>query len=109
MADEFELIRRYLAPLAAGNPAALDLTDDAAILEPPPGVLTEPEIHTRLVEALGRLPMDVVEALIGDDPNELDLEAGLDALAAYDGEDLVAVESDDGESVRVWIDTTESR
>ena len=37
MADEFELIRRYLAPLAAGNPAALDLTDDAAIFQPPSG------------------------------------------------------------------------
>ncbi len=33
------------------------------LLEPPPGVLTEPEIHTRIVEALGRLPEDLVEEL----------------------------------------------
>ena len=35
------------------------------LLEPVPGVLTEPEIHTRILEALGRLPEDVVEELRG--------------------------------------------
>lgn len=34
---EFDLIARYLAPLAAGNPAALGLSDDAAVFSPPPG------------------------------------------------------------------------
>jgi thiamine-monophosphate kinase len=34
---EFQLIARYFAPLAAGEPAALGLTDDAAVLAPPPG------------------------------------------------------------------------
>jgi thiamine-monophosphate kinase len=34
---EFELIRRYLAPLAAGAPGALGLEDDAALLAPPAG------------------------------------------------------------------------
>ena len=34
--DEFELIRRLFAPLAQ-NPGALNLTDDAAIFEPPEG------------------------------------------------------------------------
>ena len=34
---EFELIRRYFAPLAAAAPAALGLGDDAAILSPRPG------------------------------------------------------------------------
>jgi thiamine-monophosphate kinase len=34
---EFELIRRYLAPLAAGAPGALGLGDDAALLAPPAG------------------------------------------------------------------------
>ncbi|MGH6941949.1 thiamine-phosphate kinase [Hypericibacter sp.] len=34
---EFELIRRYFAPLAAATPAALGLGDDAAILTPRPG------------------------------------------------------------------------
>ncbi len=37
MSDEFELIRRYLAPLAAGAPGALDLEDDAALLAAPAG------------------------------------------------------------------------
>lgn len=33
---EFDLIREVLAPLAAGNPAARGLQDDAAVLPPPP-------------------------------------------------------------------------
>lgn len=33
------------------------------VLEPPPGPLGEPEIHARLVEALGAMPEDVVSAL----------------------------------------------
>jgi thiamine-monophosphate kinase len=36
--DEFELIRRYLAPLAAGAPGALGLEDDAALLAAPAGM-----------------------------------------------------------------------
>ncbi len=31
--DEFDLIRRYFAPLAAGEPGAFGLTDDAAIVD----------------------------------------------------------------------------
>ena len=34
---EFDLIGRYFAPLSAGMPGALNLTDDAATLTPPPG------------------------------------------------------------------------
>lgn len=37
MIGEFELIARYFAPLAEGEPAALGLVDDAAVLPPPPG------------------------------------------------------------------------
>ena len=37
MIGEFELIARYFAPLAQGQPAALGLTDDAAVLTPPAG------------------------------------------------------------------------
>jgi anaerobic selenocysteine-containing dehydrogenase len=33
------------------------------LLDPVPGVLTEPEIHTRIVEALGHLPLSVVAEL----------------------------------------------
>jgi anaerobic selenocysteine-containing dehydrogenase len=33
------------------------------VLEPVAGVLTEPEIHTRILEELGALPLDAVEAL----------------------------------------------
>jgi thiamine-monophosphate kinase len=35
--DEFELIARYFAPLCAGAPGALGLTDDAALVDLPPG------------------------------------------------------------------------
>lgn len=34
---EFERIARYFRPLAGGNEGALDLRDDAAVLQPPPG------------------------------------------------------------------------
>ncbi len=37
MLGEFQLIARYFAPLAADEPAALGLADDAAVLAPPPG------------------------------------------------------------------------
>ncbi len=38
MADgEFDFIAKRLRPLAAGAPGALDLLDDAALLDPPPG------------------------------------------------------------------------
>ncbi len=35
--DEFDLIRRYFAPLAAGFPGSLNLTDDAALIDIPAG------------------------------------------------------------------------
>jgi hypothetical protein len=50
-----------------------------------------------------RLPLDVVDALLGGDDDELDLVAALDALIDHGGGDLVTVDSDD-ESIRVWID-----
>lgn len=37
VSDEFGLIARLFAPLAAGYPGALDLKDDAALVEVPPG------------------------------------------------------------------------
>ena len=37
MADEFRLIAELFAPLAAGFPGALGLTDDAALLAAEPG------------------------------------------------------------------------
>ena len=54
-----------------------------------------------------KLPLAVVEALVGDDSQELDLVAGLRALGEFEGEDLVLVESD-RETVRIWIDSSES-
>lgn len=54
-----------------------------------------------------RLPLDVVDALVSDDPNELDFLAALRALGEYDGDPLVDVHSDDS-SVLVWIDSSES-
>ena len=55
-----------------------------------------------------RLPLDVVEALLGSqDEGSIDLVAGLRALGEFDGGDLVTVESDD-ESVRIWIDSNQA-
>lgn len=54
-----------------------------------------------------RLPLAVVDALVGGNPNELDLVAALHALSEYADETLVDIESDDG-SVRVWIDSSET-
>lgn len=53
-----------------------------------------------------RMPLEVVDALIGSREGEIDLLAGLRALADYGG-DLVTVESDDT-TVRVWIDSSDS-
>ena len=54
-----------------------------------------------------KIPLDVVDAMLTGNENEIDLVAGLEALAAYGGGDLIRVESD-GELVRVWIDSTET-
>jgi len=50
-----------------------------------------------------RIPLEVVDALLGPDGQTIDLSAGLRRLAEFDG-DLVSVESND-ENVRIWIDT----
>jgi hypothetical protein len=54
-----------------------------------------------------RVPLAVVDALISDDPNELDLVAALRVLGEYEDDPLVDVQSDES-SVRVWIDSSES-
>ena len=54
-----------------------------------------------------RIPLAVAEALVGNDPEQLDLMAALQTLQEFDGEDLVRVESDD-ELVRIWIDSSEN-
>jgi len=52
-----------------------------------------------------RMPLAIVDALVeGERRGELDLIAALNALADYDGGDLVTIESDDS-SVRIWIDS----
>jgi len=50
-----------------------------------------------------RIPLDVVEAMMQGGNDEIDILAGLRALANHVGEDLVVVEGRD-ESIRVWID-----
>jgi hypothetical protein len=54
-----------------------------------------------------RMPLAVVDALLGGGTNELDLVAALEALGAYEGEALVDIRSDDS-SVRIWIDSSDS-
>ncbi|MQA66968.1 MAG: thiamine-phosphate kinase [Alphaproteobacteria bacterium] len=56
--DEFGLIARFFAPLAAAEPGALGLTDDAAVLDLPPG--------TRLVAATDALVAGI--HFLADDP-----------------------------------------
>jgi len=53
-----------------------------------------------------KLPLAVVNALIGDDPDELDLLAALEVLSEFE-EPLVDIESDEG-TVRVWIDSSDT-
>jgi hypothetical protein len=53
-----------------------------------------------------RVPIAAIEAMLAGDGSELDLAAGLQALAEFDGEDLVTIESDDAH-VRIWIDNSE--
>jgi len=60
--DEFGAIARYFAPLAAGEPGALGLTDDAAVLAPAPGmafVLTK-DLMAAGVHFLADDPPDLV-------------------------------------------------
>jgi thiamine-monophosphate kinase len=79
---EFELIDRLLKPLARGCPGALDLTDDAALVRPPPG-------H-ELVIAKDAAVADV--HFLADDPPELIagklLRVNLSDLAAMGAEPL---------------------
>ena len=56
-----------------------------------------------------RFPLTVVDALLDNsNGNRLNLIAAIDALAEYDEGDLVSVESSDGESVRIWIDSDQT-
>jgi len=50
-----------------------------------------------------RVPLAVVDAMIAENPYEIDVLAGIRALADFGGGDLVTVESDDS-TVRIWID-----
>lgn len=56
--DEFDLIAKYFAPLAAGAPGALGLTDDAAMVDVPAG--------QRLVAAVDTVVAGI--HFLGDDP-----------------------------------------
>lgn len=51
-----------------------------------------------------RIRMEVVEALLSGDDDELDILAAVHALGEYDDVDLVTVDSED-ETVRIWIDS----
>lgn len=53
-----------------------------------------------------RVPMRMVEAMLGGEPDEIDLVAGLAALAEESG-DLVVVEDGD-EKIRIWVDLDEA-
>lgn len=82
MLGEFELIDRLLKPLARGYPGALALTDDAALVDVPPGA--------QLVVAKDAIVADV--HFLADDPAELIagklLRVNLSDLAAMGAEPL---------------------
>jgi hypothetical protein len=54
-----------------------------------------------------RMPLEVVNAMLGAGRNEIDLMAALDVLADSGTGDLITVESDDS-SVRIWIDSNQT-
>ena len=74
--DEFALIAELFAPLARGAPEALDLTDDAAVVEVPAG--RRLVVTTDMVIAGGHFLADDPPALIA---RKL-LRANLSDLAA---------------------------
>lgn len=74
MADEFDIIAKHFAPLAAGTPSALGLTDDAAVLAMAPGqelVITMDTVVAG-VHFLADAPMsDAVAKLVGSNLSDL--------------------------------------
>lgn len=62
MLGEFELIARYFAPLAAGEPGAAGLRDDAALIDPAPGTTLVATVDA-MVEGVHFLPEDPAEML----------------------------------------------
>ena len=54
-----------------------------------------------------RVPLQVIDAMFNEDTDEIDLVGALRALGDFGEGDLVTVESDD-ESVRIWVDYSQS-
>jgi hypothetical protein len=54
-----------------------------------------------------KIPMHVIDALFSADKDELDIVAGLHALASLGDTELVSVKSDES-TVRVWMDSKNS-
>ncbi len=83
--DEFSLIRTYFAPLAKGFPGSLNLTDDAGLLDIPPGkqlVVTKDAISAG-VHFLGSESPDLIARKL--------LRTNLSDLAAMGAEPLAYV------------------
>ena len=71
---EFDLISRYFAPLAAAEPGALGLLDDAAVLEPEPGqrlVVTTDSLVAGIHFPAGESPEHVASRLLGVNLSDL--------------------------------------
>ncbi|HEX9702552.1 MAG TPA: thiamine-phosphate kinase [Rhodospirillales bacterium] len=72
--DEFELIRRFFAPLAAKAPGALGLTDDAALIKPPKGhelVVTTDALVEGVHFPFGETPESVAARALGVNLSDL--------------------------------------
>jgi TusA-related sulfurtransferase len=72
-------------------------------------------IHVDVEETRGRdpevvhikVPVPVLTALVSGEADELNILAAIEALAAYESEELVTVNGD-GSKVRIWIDKKSS-
>ena len=82
--DEFGLIAELFAPLAAGYPGALGLTDDAAFLTPEPGFDTVATMDT-MVAGVHFLPEDppdlIARKLVGVNLSDLAAKGAVPAFA----------------------------
>ena len=62
------------------------------------------EDHGRGENVNVQVPVEVLEALVSGDDDELDVIAAVRALKDHANGDLVTVMDDDGTEVRIWID-----
>jgi len=101
---EFDIIARYFAPLAAAELGGLGLSDDAAILKPPPGrelIVTTDTLSAGVHFPVDEDPADIAARLIGVNLSDLAAMGATPwvytlalALADNTGEDFIKAFAD---------------